>query len=244
MAGIHILSVSTDSLLKYAPAKLIRKPKATTAKKSRRDPLYRDIQTGDEVLDILLPPREFNGENPLDYYIQKVSRAPATERDIEKLREDLDRKMFEQGVRLSGPCVMRRELYAQVLDELIRMETIACAETGVLLAAWRDHCARNLAAYESLYVSRLTNENEKFLGIAQRKLELRELLAQLAAQQSELELRVTRAEARLAHACKARDERATIESKSQQQQVESLNETTTEGLVQLKARLKKMKSGM
>jgi hypothetical protein len=51
------------------------------------------------------------------------------------------------------------------LDELIRMETIACAETGILLAAWRDQCARNLSAYENLYASRLTNENEKHLRV-------------------------------------------------------------------------------
>jgi hypothetical protein len=50
-------------------------------------------------------------------------------------------------------------------DELIRQETIACAETGILMAAWRDHCARSLKAYEDLYVSRLAQENQKYLKV-------------------------------------------------------------------------------
>jgi len=37
----------------------------------RHDVLYRDIKVGEEVLDILLPPRVFVGEN-LDYFTQKV----------------------------------------------------------------------------------------------------------------------------------------------------------------------------
>jgi hypothetical protein len=51
------------------------------------------------------------------------------------------------------------------VDELIRQETIACAETGILMAAWRDHCVRNLTAYEDLFISRLVIENEKYLKV-------------------------------------------------------------------------------
>jgi len=48
---------------------------------------------------------------------------------------------------------------------MIRQETIACAETGILMAAWRDHCNRSLQAYEDLYVSRLAHENQKYLKV-------------------------------------------------------------------------------
>jgi hypothetical protein len=67
--------------------------------------------------------------------------------------------------------------------------------------------------------------------MAQRKLELRERLAGMAAQQSELELQVTRVEARLLHACKSREERAQVENVAQQKEVENLKENTTENLV-------------
>jgi len=40
---------------------------------------------------------------------------PATERDLERMKIDLDRKLFERGARLAGPCEIRRELLSQAL---------------------------------------------------------------------------------------------------------------------------------
>jgi Axonemal dynein light chain len=69
------------------------------------------------------------------------------------LHHDLNKGSEKSLCKLSSP------------DELIRQETIACAETGILMAAWRDHCARSLKAYEDLYVSRLAQENQKYLKV-------------------------------------------------------------------------------
>ena len=42
---------------------------------------------------------------------------------------------------------MRRELYAQCLDELIRQTTITCVERGLLLLRLRDESRITLHAY-------------------------------------------------------------------------------------------------
>lgn len=44
-------------------------------------------------------------------------RVPATERDLERMKIDLDRKLFEGGARLAGPCEIRRELLSQALGK-------------------------------------------------------------------------------------------------------------------------------
>lgn len=46
---------------------------------------------------------------------------------------------------------MRRELYAQCLDELIRQTTIACSERGLLMLRLRDEARMTLHAYMTLY---------------------------------------------------------------------------------------------
>jgi hypothetical protein len=56
--------LSTHQLKKPRDKELYKKP-------AQHDILYRDIQVGDEVLDLLLPPRVFVGEN-LDYFVQRV----------------------------------------------------------------------------------------------------------------------------------------------------------------------------
>ena len=44
-------------------------------------------------------------------------------------------------------CKVRRELYAQCLDELIRETTISCVERGLLMLRLRDEARMTLHAY-------------------------------------------------------------------------------------------------
>ena len=45
-------------------------------------------------------------------------------------------------------CQVRRELYAQCFDELIRQSTINCTERGLLLLRVRDELRMTLHAYQ------------------------------------------------------------------------------------------------
>ena len=45
-------------------------------------------------------------------------------------------------------CQVRRELYSQCFDELIRQSTINCAERGLLMLRVRDELKMTLMAYQ------------------------------------------------------------------------------------------------
>ena len=49
------------------------------------------------------------------------------------LQETLDMRLQQRQARETGICPVRRELYSQTFDELIRQITIECAERGLLL---------------------------------------------------------------------------------------------------------------
>ena len=60
--------------------------------------------------------------NPNDgqLWSQKVSATPATRLDVQRLATQLDRKLLQRQARETGICPIRRELYKQTFDEVIR----------------------------------------------------------------------------------------------------------------------------
>ncbi|KAF7255787.1 hypothetical protein EG68_07356 [Paragonimus skrjabini miyazakii] len=108
-------------------------------------------QQTEEILNSILPPREWTENGQL--WIQHVSSTPATRLDVVNLQEELDRRLQQRQARETGICPVRRELYNQVFDELIRQVTINCAERGLLLLRVRDEIRMTIAAYQTLYES-------------------------------------------------------------------------------------------
>ncbi|KAG9349722.1 hypothetical protein JZ751_028170 [Albula glossodonta] len=86
-------------------------------------------------------------------WVQPVSSTPGTRIDVIKLQEQLDLKLQQRQARETGICPVRRELYSQCFDELIRQETISCTERGLLLLRVRDEIRMCMAAYQTLYES-------------------------------------------------------------------------------------------
>ena len=82
-------------------------------------------------MDSILPPREWEEDGQL--WRQAVSSTPATRLDVINLQEQLDQKLEQRQARETGICQVRRELYAQCFDELIRQCTINCTERGNFL---------------------------------------------------------------------------------------------------------------
>ena len=66
------------------------------------------------------------------------SSQPATRSDVIQATTLLDQRLRERQARETGICPVRRELYQQGFDELIRQVTIECAERGLLLLRVRD----------------------------------------------------------------------------------------------------------
>eukprot|EP00095_Tigriopus_kingsejongensis_P007949 maker-scaffold756_size101639-snap-gene-0.19 protein:Tk07949 transcript:maker-scaffold756_size101639-snap-gene-0.19-mRNA-1 annotation:"---NA---" len=123
----------------------------TDATLSEGSELGRPKTETDEILDSILPPREWDEEGQL--WRQSVSATPATRLDVINLQEQLDQKLQQRQARETGICQVRRELYAQCFDELIRQCTINCTERGLLLLRVRDELRMTLHAYQTLYES-------------------------------------------------------------------------------------------
>ncbi|XP_077266446.1 putative inner dynein arm light chain, axonemal Dnali1 isoform X2 [Temnothorax americanus] len=84
-----------------------------------------------EILNRILPPKEWEEDGQI--WTQRVSSTPATRLDVINLQEQLDMRLQQRQARETGICPVRRQLYAQCFDELIRQVTVSCAERGLLL---------------------------------------------------------------------------------------------------------------
>jgi len=104
------------------------------------------INTGDEILDAILPPRD------LGYgYVQYVSRAKATRFDLKAFTTEFDQNLEVRNARKTGICPVRADLYKQCFDEIIRQVTVDCPERGLLLLRLRDELKMTTNAYRTLY---------------------------------------------------------------------------------------------
>ncbi|KER32385.1 hypothetical protein T265_01608 [Opisthorchis viverrini] len=111
----------------------------------------RTVESTEGILRNIMPPRRYQiGES---LYIQEVSSCPASRMDVIQLTQMLDQQLDTRGAKMTGICPVRRELFSQVFDELIRQLTIHCAERGLLLLRVRNEVATTLAALQSIYAS-------------------------------------------------------------------------------------------
>lgn len=147
-------------------------------------------QASEDILNSILPPREKNEGGNL--WVQSVSSTPATRLDVVALQELLDTKLQQRQARETGICPVRRELYSQVFDELIRQVTINCAERGLLLLRVRDELRMTIAAYQTLYESSVAFGMRKSLLSEQGKTETEEQIETLEQEKQELQNEVAR----------------------------------------------------
>ncbi|KAJ8255539.1 hypothetical protein COCON_G00194030 [Conger conger] len=103
----------------------------------------------EDILHAILPPRVWSEGNKL--WVQSVSSTPET--SVVRLQEQLDLKLKQRQARETGICPIRRELYSQCFDELIRQQTISCTERGLLLLRVRNEIRMFMTAYQTLYES-------------------------------------------------------------------------------------------
>ena len=194
-----------------------------------------DVNTRD-VLNSILPPREFRDSNTNEDLIQYVSTAPATRSDVMKLQQQLDQNLHQRGARETGICAIRSEVYGQCFDEIIRQVTIDCSTRGVLLMKVRNEMRTTINAYQSLYESAVTWGMRKAMSLEREKDEVMAENASLKAQVRTLELKNSELEAKMED-IKTREENYRV-----QKEKEHVDETTflRRQTAQLKAQLEHM----
>uniref|UniRef100_A0A3Q3X830 Axonemal dynein light intermediate polypeptide 1 n=1 Tax=Mola mola TaxID=94237 RepID=A0A3Q3X830_MOLML len=108
-------------------------------------------QETEQILNTIFPPRKRMEGNEL--WVQQVSSEACTRTDVVHLEELLDATLRQKQARERGICPIRREIYSQFLDELIRQVTIDCVKRGLLLVRVRDELRMTIAAYQEMHKS-------------------------------------------------------------------------------------------
>ncbi|KAM7542261.1 hypothetical protein Aperf_G00000009708 [Anoplocephala perfoliata] len=149
------LIIPETSLLKYKnPVRISRKASSKGDDKEVEgfDPRkVCEMESTESVLASIMPPRKFEVMGEL--FIQEVSSAPASRAEVVLLMKQLDQQLEARGAKMTGICPVRRELFSQVFDELIRQLTIQCTERGLLLLRVRNEVHTTIAALQSIYTS-------------------------------------------------------------------------------------------
>lgn len=151
--GKSVGSMSTSTLLRSYPVDSGKRlPIDLEMTANLLDPQgTRPVESTEGILRNIMPPRRYQVGDSL--YYQEVSSCPASRMDVIQLTQALNQQLDTRGAKMTGICPVRRELFSQVFDELIRQLTIHCAERGLLLLRVRNEVATTLAALQSIYAS-------------------------------------------------------------------------------------------
>jgi len=247
----------TASLVRYGNPALVtrntdkRGPKAKALKSSSPTPLNdsfnqsspsqskkglqpldsKNLQQTDEILNSILPPREWTESSQL--WVQHVSSTPATRLDVINLQEQLDMRLQQRQARETGICPVRRELYSQCFDELIRQVTISCAERGLLLLRVRDEIRMTIAAYQTLYESSVAFGMRKALMAEQGKADMEKKVTELEEDKRDYERQVNELKAKIDQIEKRNSEQRAAEEKKHAEDITFYKRTNQQLKTQL-----------
>lgn len=185
----------------------------------------------DEILNTILPPRTWEEDGQL--WTQTVSSVPVTRQDVVNLQETLDILLQQSQARETGICPVRRELYAQCFDEIIRQVTINCSERGLILMRIRDEMVMSMDAYETLYCSSISFGMRKALQSQEGKEKLVEYVAQLETDKDAMEAIISDMRLRAEQNDRRNAELHAAEEKKHAEEIAFLKKTNA----QLKAQL-------
>lgn len=215
-----------------SPGPVPSPPGTGSGKRTALPPMdAKNAQQTDEILNSILPPREWIENGQL--WIQKVSSTPATRLDVVNLQEQLDMRLQQRQARETGICPVRRELYSQCFDELIRQVTINCAERGLLLLRVRDEIRMTIAAYQTLYESSVAFGMRKALQAEQGKADMETKIKELEEEKKELERQVNELKAKCEQIEKRAAEQRAVEEKKHAEEIQFLKRTNQQLKTQL-----------
>ncbi|KAM9852071.1 axonemal dynein light intermediate polypeptide 1 [Aulostomus maculatus] len=248
------MNFSVESFLKYDSPILIskspgRKPQKghsyqsedssplPSPPKARSTPGETVKPKNEEILNSIFPPREWTDGN--HHWMQYVSTEPCTRSNVVKLEELLDKRLQEKHAMETGICPVRRTMYCQLFDELIRQVTICCAERGLLLLRVKNEIEMSIAAYQMLCESSVAFGVRKTLQAEQRKSDLEKKVSELEKEKQELREQLNKEKAQCEAMEKRKNERHQLEEKRFTDEIQFLKRSNQ----QLKAQLEGIITG-
>ncbi|KAM9861119.1 axonemal dynein light intermediate polypeptide 1-like [Aulostomus maculatus] len=217
----------SDSLLKYD-----RKFKIDRKSGSRSSQV--SVDSTEENLNFIFPPKEWMDGGQL--LVQQVSADPSTEAEVVNLQERLDRKLKEGEASQTGICPVRRELYSQLFDELIRQVTISCVERGLLLARVREENKKTVDSYQKLHKSLVSFGVRRQLQAHQENTDLEKRISELRKEKQDLTEQLKTLRAQSSENEKRENERRLGEAERRAKEIQLLKESNE----QIKAQLFKI----
>ncbi|XP_076174530.1 putative inner dynein arm light chain, axonemal Dnali1 [Ptiloglossa arizonensis] len=184
-----------------------------------------------DILNRILPPKQWEEDGQT--WIQQISSTPATRLDVINLQEQLDMRLQQRQARETGICPVRRELYTQCFDEIIRQVTVNCSERGLLLLRIRDELKMTLSAYQILYQSSIAFGMRKALQAEQGKEDLIATADELQLQKDDLEKTVAELKQKFEQAQKRAAELREAEEKKHMEEIQFLKKTNQQLKTQL-----------
>ncbi|XP_062521012.1 axonemal dynein light intermediate polypeptide 1-like [Corticium candelabrum] len=187
-----------------------------------------DSQT---LLNLILPPREWVKDGQL--WRQTISSEQATKRDVAILQKEMENRMKQHKGKDMGICPVRRELYADCFEELLRQVAIEVPERGHLLAKVRDHMNITILMHQKVYESNVTFGIRKAVTAKLTKADMENTIKELEAENQCLLQQLADANKWPQAAEKREAERRATEEVQHAKELESLKATVEE----LKSRL-------
>ncbi|AWP13313.1 Axonemal dynein light intermediate polypeptide 1 [Scophthalmus maximus] len=188
-------------------------------------------QKNKEILNGMFPPRDWEEGNQL--WLQQVSSAPCTRTDVLNLEDLLNRKLEQRQARRKGICPVRRELFSQCFDELIRQVTINCAERGLLLLRARDESQMTIAAFQTLYESSVAFGMRKALQDEQGEAVMKKSISDLETEIHGLKKKLNKEKAK----CEAIEKRENEKRQSEERKYTTELQFLTKTNLQLETQL-------
>lgn len=83
----------------------------------------------------------------------EVSTEPSSRASVLLLRNHLNESLVKHQAKATGLCPIRRAIYEQLFDELIRQVTVNCVEQGLLLFRVRNELRMTMNCFRRAYES-------------------------------------------------------------------------------------------
>ncbi|CAG9857265.1 unnamed protein product [Phyllotreta striolata] len=226
---------SPNTLVKYDNPTLVSKRETKagpSGDEGKKVALTADVKREtEEILNTILPPKEWEEDGQM--WRQCVSTNPATRLDVVNLQEQLDMRLQQRQARETGICAVRRELYTQCFDEIIRQVTINCAERGLLLLRVRDEMRMTIEAYQALYCSSVAFGMRKALQAEQGKTDLFNEVENLKVEKQDLEQQIMELKQKAEQAERRAAETRMAEERKHTEEIAFLKKTNQQLKLQL-----------
>lgn len=155
----------------------------------------------------------------------QVSSEPVTRTDVIKLGEQLDLRLRESRAKMLGICPIRRELFTQCFDELVRQVTLNCVEQGLLLLRVRDEMRMTCRTYQVLYESAIAFGLRKLLQVEKEQNDENKRTKELNEENLKLLTKIEELEQRARQTDRRNTEIRLAEQKKYEEQLQFLKRT-------------------